>query len=223
MADHGTFIQLDFMRHSPKDMLARAQAFHAELDRRRTVRHFSPETVPLTVIEEVVRAASTAPSGAHKQPWTFVAVSDPVLKRRIREAAEEEERVNYSGRMSDEWLRDLIPFGTDANKPFIEIAPWLVVVFKRAYEVDSDGHKHQNYYVNESVGIATGLLLAAAHHAGLATLTHTPSPMNFLSKVLNRPENERPYLLIPMGFPAGNCQVPLLTRKRLDQVLVVHK
>jgi len=223
MTDHDTFIPLHFKRHSPEEMLARAQAFHAELDRRRTVRHFSDEPVPLAVIEEVVRSASTAPSGAHKQPWTFVAVGNPALKRRIREAAEEEERINYSGRMSDEWLEDLKPFGTDANKPFLETAPWLVVVFKRAFELDPDGHKHQNYYVNESVGIATGLLLAAAHHAGLATLTHTPSPMNFLSKVLNRPDNERPYLLIPMGFPAEGCQVPLLTRKRLDQVLVVHK
>jgi len=223
MTDHGTFIPLRFKRQSPEEMLARTQAFHAELDRRRTVRHFCEEPVPLAVIEEVVRSASTAPSGAHKQPWTFVAVGNPELKRRIREAAEAEERINYSGRMSDEWLDDLKPFGTDANKPFLETAPWLVVVFKRAFELDPDGHKHQNYYVNESVGIATGLLLAAAHHAGLATLTHTPSPMNFLSKALNRPENERPYLLIPMGFPAEGCQVPLLTRKRLDQVLVVHK
>lgn len=223
MTDHGTFIPLHFKRRSPEEMLSRAQAFHAELDRRRTVRHFSNEPVPISVIEEVVRAASTAPSGAHKQPWTFVAVGDPELKRSIREAAEEEERINYSGRMSDEWLEDLKPFGTDANKPFLETAPWLVVVFKRAYELDPDGHKHQNYYVNESVGIATGLLLAAAHHAGLATLTHTPSPMNFLSKALSRPDNERPYLLIPIGFPAEGCQVPLLTRKRLDQVLVVHK
>ncbi|MFZ1691576.1 MAG: nitroreductase family protein [Flavobacteriales bacterium] len=223
MTDHGTFIPLRFKRHSPEEMLARAQAFHAELDRRRTVRHFSEEPVPLAVIEEVVRSASTAPSGAHKQPWTFVAVGNPELKRRIREAAEAEERINYSGRMSDEWLDDLKPFGTDANKPFLETAPWLVVVFKRAFELGPDGHKHQNYYVNESVGIATGLLLAAAHHAGLATLTHTPSPMNFLSKALNRPDNERPYLLIPIGFPAEGCQVPLLTRKRLDQVLVVHK
>ena len=204
-------------------MLARARAFHEELNRRRTVRHFSSAPVPQAVIEEVVRAASTAPSGAHKQPWTFVAVSDPVIKRRIREAAEEEERVNYSGRMSTEWLEDLKPFGTDASKPFLESAPWLVVVFKRAYETDGDGRKHQNYYVSESVGIATGMLLAAAHHAGLATLTHTPSPMNFLAEVLARPNNERPYLLIPMGFPSDDCMVPALTRKPLNKVLVVHK
>lgn len=223
MGDTQGFIPLAFVRRVPEEMLTRARAFHAEADRRRTVRHFSADPVPPEVIEEVVRAASTAPSGAHKQPWTFVAVGDPGLKRRIREAAEEEERINYGGRMSEEWLEDLRPFGTDADKPFLEVAPWLVVVFKRAYELDADGGKHQNYYVNESVGIATGLLLAAAHRAGLATLTHTPSPMNFLAKLLGRPENERPFLLIPMGFPAPGCQVPDLRRKPLDQVRVVHK
>ncbi len=186
------------------------------------MRHFSDEPVSYSVIEEVVRAASTAPSGAHKQPWTFCAVGDPAIKRRIREAAEAEERINYGGRMSVEWIADLEPFGTDASKPFLDVAPWLIVVFKRAYELDADGHKHQNYYVTESVGIATGLLLAAAHHAGLATLTHTPSPMDFLAKLLGRPANERPYLLIPMGYPAPDCMVPRLTRKPLDQVLVPY-
>ncbi|MBK9175369.1 MAG: nitroreductase family protein [Flavobacteriales bacterium] len=223
MHEQPAFIPLRFTRHSPTEMLARARAFHAELDRRRTVRHFSDEPVPAEVIEEVVRAASTAPSGAHKQPWTFVAVGDPGMKLRIRAAAEEEERINYAGRMSEEWLEDLKPFGTDASKPFLETAPWLVVVFKRVFEKDADGHKHQNYYVNESVGIATGLLLAAAHHAGLATLTHTPSPMNFLATLLGRPENERPFLLIPMGFPAEGCLVPRLDRKPLDKVLVMHQ
>lgn len=223
MDENTGFIPLIFEHRPAEEMLARAQAFHAEMNRRRTVRHFSPEPVPLAVIEELVRTASTAPSGAHKQPWTFVAVGDPALKRRIREAAEEEERINYGGRMSQEWLEDLRPFGTDAHKPFLEVAPWLVVVFKRAYEVEADGRKHQNYYVNESVGIATGILLAAAHHAGLATLTHTPSPMNFLARVLGRPENERAFLLIPMGFPAEGCTVPRLDRKPLDQVLVVHR
>jgi nitroreductase len=142
------------------------------------------------------------------------------MKRRIREAAEEEERINYGGRMSDEWLDDLKPFGTDWQKPFLETAPWLVVVFKRAYELEAGGTKHQNYYVNESVGIATGFLLAAAHHAGLATLTHTPSPMNFLARVLERPDNERPFLLIPMGYPADGCLVPDLQRKPVEEVLV---
>ncbi len=204
-------------------MWQRAQDFRDLMGRRRSVRHFSPEPVPFEVIAEVVRTAGTAPSGAHKQPWTFCVVGDPDLKRRIREAAEEEERINYGGRMSDEWLDDLKPFGTDWQKPFLEIAPWLVVVFKRAYEVLPDGTKHQNYYVNESVGIATGMLLAAAHNAGLATLTHTPSPMNFLAQVLERPANERPFLLIPMGYPAEGCLVPDLRRKALEEVMVLFR
>jgi len=218
-AEH-THIAFDFMRYPEAEMLDRAKAFHAMLDRRRSVRHFSADPVPYEVIAEVVRAASTAPSGAHKQPWTFCVVGNADLKRRIREAAEEEERINYGGRMSEEWLEDLKPFATDWQKPFLETAPWLVVVFKRAYEYEADGSKHPNYYVQESVGIATGMLLAAAHNAGLATLTHTPSPMNFLSQVLGRPENERPFLLIPMGLPAPGCTVPALRRKSLGQVLV---
>lgn len=201
-------------------MWQRAQDFHDLMGRRRSVRHFSADPVPFELIAEVVRTAGTAPSGAHKQPWTFCVVGDPDLKRRIREAAEEEERINYGGRMSDEWLDDLKPFGTGWQKPFLETAPWLVVVFKRAYELEADGIKHQNYYVNESVGIATGFLLAAAHHAGLATLTHTPSPMNFLARVLERPDNERPFLLIPMGYPAEGCLVPDLQRKPVEEVLV---
>ncbi len=222
--DHQTgFIPLAYTRRAPEEMLERAQAFRMELERRRSVRHFSDEPVPEAVIEEVVRTASTAPSGANKQPWTFVAVNEPALKRRIREAAEEEERINYNGRMDAEWIEDLKPFGTDASKPFLEVAPWIVVVFKRAYEVDANGRKRQNYYVNESVGIATGMLLTAAHHAGLVALTHTPSPMNFLAEVLGRPSNERPYLLIPMGFPEAGCTVPDIARKPLNQVLVVHK
>ncbi|HOY27560.1 MAG TPA: nitroreductase family protein [Flavobacteriales bacterium] len=216
-ADHHP---LTFAYFSSSEMEARAMEFHRLMDARRSVRHFSPEQVPFAVIAEVVRAASTAPSGAHKQPWTFCVVGNADLKRRIRAAAEEEERANYNGRMSDEWLKDLAPLGTDADKPFLEDAPWLVVVFKRVYEVEPEGHKHQNYYVNESVGIATGLLLAAAHHAGLATLTHTPSPMNFLTNLLDRPVNERPYLLIPMGYPAPGCLVPRLRRKPLEDVLV---
>ena len=213
-------IPLDFHRLTTPEMLQRAQDLRQLMDRRRSVRHFSPEPVPFELIAEVVRTAGTAPSGAHKQPWTFCVVGDPDLKRRIREAAEEEERVKYGGRMSDEWLDDLKPFGTDWQKPFLETAPWLVVVFKRAYELEADGAKHQNYYVNESVGIATGFLLAAAHHAGLATLTHTPSPMNFLARVLARPDNERPFLLIPMGYPAEGCLVPDLHRKPVEGVMV---
>lgn len=221
--DHtAPFIPLEFERLPPAEMLLKARAFHSLMARRRTVRHFSAEPVPQEVMETVIASAATAPSGAHKQPWTFCLVGDPALKRRIREAAEEEERINYGGRMSEEWLRDLEPFATHWEKPFLEIAPWLVVVFRRSYELDPDGHKHQNYYVNESVGIATGMLLAAAHQAGLATLTHTPSPMDFLARVLGRPANERAYLLIPMGFPAPDCQVPDLDRKPLEQVLVRH-
>lgn len=217
------FIPLPFVRRNAREMLERARSFAEEMDTRRSVRHFSRDPVPVELINELVRAASTAPSGAHKQPWTFVAVADPALKQRIRTAAEAEERANYGGRMSDEWLEDLKPLGTDALKPFLEEAPWLIVVFKRVFEVESEGHKHQNYYVNESVGIATGLLLVAAHLSGLATLTHTPSPMNFLRELLQRPDNERPFLLIPMGFPAEGCLVPDLRRKSLDQVMAVHK
>lgn len=202
------------------EMLSRARAFHELMDRRRSVREFSDRPVPKALIDELVRTASTAPSGAHKQPWTFCAVNDAELKRRIREAAEEEERRNYGGRMSEAWLRDLEPLGTDADKPFLETAPWLVVVFKRAYEEGPEGEKRNNYYVTESVGLATGLFLTAAHQAGLATLTHTPSPMNFLAELLERPANERAFLLIPVGHPAEECRVPDLRRKPLDQVLV---
>jgi len=212
-------LPLYFERLAEATMMVRANEFRQLMDRRRSVRHFSPEPVPYALVAELVRTASTAPSGAHKQPWTFCVVGDPELKRRIRQAAEEEERANYGGRMSDEWLQDLALLGTNADKPFLETAPWLVVVFKRAYEQEG-GHKHPNYYVNESVGIATGLFLVAAHHAGLATLTHTPSPMNFLAQLLGRPANERPFLLIPVGFPAPDCRVPALNRKSLEEVLV---
>jgi nitroreductase len=220
MESTAPFIPLSFVRHPPPVMLERARSFHTLMAARRSVRHFSDEPVPLEVMEAIIATAASAPSGAHKQPWTFCLVGDPVLKRRIREAAEEEERTNYGGRMSDEWLEDLKPFGTSWEKPFLETAPWLAVVFKRAYEVEEGGGKHQNYYVNESVGIATGMLLAAAHQAGLATLTHTPSPMNFLCSVLQRPAIERAFLLIPMGLPANDCLVPDLRRKNLDEVLV---
>lgn len=195
-----------------------ATRFYDIMRRRRTVRMFSDRPVARSVIEQICRAAGTAPSGANKQPWRFVAVADPVLKRRIREAAEAEEREFYERRASAEWLDDLRPFGTDASKPFLEIAPWLIVVFKLARADDGS----QVYYTNESVGIATGLLLAAAHHAGLATLTHTPSPMGFLKEVLDRPDHERPFLLIPIGYPADDCVVPAIERKRLRDILVVH-
>ena len=219
MAESPNTIPLDPVRYPVEEMAQRAKEFFALMDRRRTVRQFSDDPVPFEVMAEIVRTASTAPSGAHKQPWSFCLVGDPVLKKQIRTLAEEEEHTNYHGRMSADWLDDLKPFGTDWHKPFLETAPWLVVVFKRAYETGPDGAKLNNYYVNESVGIATGMLLAAAHNAGLATLTHTPSPMNFLTKVLDRPDNERPFLLIPMGFAALECRVPDLVRKPLEDVL----
>lgn len=190
---------------------------------RRTIRHFSDKAVDIKVIENIVRTASTAPSGAHKQPWTFCVVSDPELRKQIRKLAEEEEYRNYHGRMPDEWMEDLEPFDTDWNKPFIETAAYVIVVFKQAFGLNEEGNKKNNYYVNESVGIATGFLLAAIHNAGLFALTHTPSPMNFLAKVLDRPENERPFLLIPVGHPVEECTIPDLERKGLDKVMITYK
>ena len=187
--------------------------------RRRSVRHFSDRPVSRETIEWICRAAGTAPSGANKQPWRFVAVNDPALKREIRLGAEAEEREFYERKANEQWLSDLRALGTDEHKPFLEAAPWLIVVFKLA-KADDGG---QVYYANESVGIAVGLLLAAAHHAGLATLTHTPSPMAFLGKILARPKHERPYLLIPVGYPAQGCTVPDITYKPLDQILVFNR
>jgi len=195
---------------------AAARAFYEVVRTRRTVRMFSDTPVSRGTIEWVIRAAGTSPSGANKQPWRFVAVSDPAVKKQIRAAAEAEEREFYTKRAPERWLKDLQPFGTDADKAFLEVAPWVVVVF--ALRRADDGG--QVYYVNESVGIATGMLLAAAHHAGLATLTHTPSPMGFLRELLGRPEHERPYLLIPMGYPAEGCLVPAIERKGLDEIAV---
>jgi len=197
----------------------RASAFLVWMEKRRTCRDFSDKPIPKDVIEKIILAASTAPSGAHKQPWTFCMVSNPEIKRQIRNAAEKEEKESYDGRMPQEWLDDLAPIGTGWQKPFLEIAPYLIIVFKRSYEFEGNGHKHQNYYVTESVGIACGFLLAAIHHAGLVALTHTPSPMNFLCKILNRPENEKPFLLIPVGYPADECWVPDLRRKELNEIV----
>ena len=197
-------------------MRARAAAFLADLRTRRSVRHFSNSPVPLDVVRRCIEAAAQAPSGANKQPWTFALVTDPDLKRQIREGAEAEERVFYGGRAPQSWLDDLHPFGTDAVKPFLETAPALVVVFAQSKGPDDTKH----YYVRESVGIATGMLLAALHLAGLATLTHTPSPMNFLGRILGRPASEKPYLLVPVGYPADDCEVPDISRKPLSEVLV---
>jgi len=198
-------------------MINRSREFLAEAATRRSVRHFSAEPVPREAILNCIEAAGQAPSGANKQPWTFVLVTDPVVKQRIREAAEAEERAHYSGRASERWLADLEPLGTDEHKPFLEIAPALVVVFAQRH---GPSPADQHYYVGESVGIATGFLLAALHHAGFATLTHTPSPMKFLNDILGRPANERAYLLIPVGLPAADCRVPDIARKPLSEYLV---
>jgi nitroreductase len=216
------FEPLSFARLPEAEMVERARDFYAELDRRRTTRHFSSEPVPRELVELAIRSAGTAPSGAHRQPWRFVAVDDPVLKAKMRAAAEAEEHENYHGRMPQEWLDVLAPLGTDEHKAHITDAPWVIVVFKQLYEIRTDGSRVKNYYVDESVGIATGLLIAAIHHMGLVTLTHTPSPMGFLSTLLRRPLNERAYLLMPVGFPAADAQVPALRRRRLEELLTYN-
>lgn len=198
-----------------------ARAFYDTMKLRRSVRFFSDRPVPEETIAWCVAAAGTAPSGANKQPWRFVAVSDPALKREIRLAAEVEEREFYTRRATPQWLKDLAPLGTDTNKDFLETAPWLIAVFKMMKtDADDQGEQGKTYYVDESVGIATGMLISAIHHAGLVTLTHTPSPMGFLTKVLDRPEHERAYLLLPVGYPAEGCVVPDIGRKPLEQILV---
>lgn len=207
-----------YRRHTLDEMRVRARSFLEEVRRRRTVREFSSEPVPRDILEDCIRAAGTAPNGANRQPWRFVAVADPAVKRRIREAAEEEERAFYEERAPDEWLEALAPLGTDASKPFLEKAPWLVAIFAESWEDTGDGERRKNYYVNESVGIATGILVTALHHAGLATLTHTPSPMGFLNEVLGRPRNERPFLLLVVGFPAEDAAVPRISKKPLEDI-----
>jgi iodotyrosine deiodinase len=202
--------------------LKRSQAFWAFMEKRRSVRDFSATPVQKEVIDYIIKTASTAPSGAHKQPWTFCVVSDPDIKKEIRAAAEIEEHESYTSRMSDAWREDIRPLQTDWHKPFLETAPYLIIVFKRTYEILEDGSKRNNYYVNESVGLACGLLLAAIHHAGLVALTHTPNPMNFVSRILKRPENERPFLLIPVGYPAEETFVPDLKRKTLEEIAVYY-
>jgi nitroreductase len=198
----------------------RAREFYEVLDGRRSVRMFSPDPVPREVIEDLIRTASTAPSGANRQPWRFVVVGDPEVKAAIRDAAEAEERENYlGGRLPPDWLEALAPLGTDENKPYLEIAPWLVVLFEERYQLDADGTQRKNFYVKESVGIAAGMFVAAVHNAGLATLPHTPSPMAFLAKVLGRPGNERPFALFPVGYPAPDCVVPDIHRKPLHEVI----
>lgn len=188
------------------------------MNKRRTVRDFDSRPIPQEVMENIIRTAGSAPSGANKQPWTFCLISDPIIKKQIRIGAEMEEKISYRSRMSDTWKEDLKPLGTDWEKPFLEIAPYLIVVFKQSYGLEN-GEKTQHYYVNESVGIACGFLISAIHNAGLVTVTHTPSPMNFLSKILNRPENEKPFLLLPVGYPKDETYVPKIKRKDLSEIM----
>lgn len=210
-----------FERLEPDESVRRADAFFAEMERRRSVRFFSDTPVPRHLIEQAIRTASTAPSGAHRQPWRFVLTGDPDVKRQIREAAEEEERINYEGgRLPEHWREALEPLGTDWHKEFLETVPWIVVMFEERYGVNPDGSRRHNFYVKESCGIAAGIFITALHHMGLATLTHTPSPMAFLTKLLERPENERPFCMFPIGYPADDCVVPDLHRKTLGEVLV---
>lgn len=220
-AEH-PFHELNFKRVQPEVMAERAGAFYQQMDQRRSPRMFSSEAVPQALIEQAIATASTAPSGAHKQPWRFVATQNAEVKKAIRAAAEDEEEVNYlDNRMNKEWQEALAPLGTDHHKEFLEIAPWIIVLFEERYELRADGERRKNYYVKESTGLAAGLFIAAIHNMGLATLTHTPSPMNFLTRVLGRPENERPFIMFPVGYPLPGVKVPTLARKPLDKVMVM--
>ncbi len=218
LIDGYSFVSYSKETFSPEQMLQRSTEFYEWMNKRRTVRDFSSAPVPKEVIENIILTASTAPSGAHKQPWTFCVVSDAEIKKQIRIEAEKEEFESYNGRMPEEWLKDLRHLQTDWKKEFLETAPYLIIVFKRSYDIQEDKSKGTVYYASESCGLACGFLLAAIHHAGLVALTHTPSPMNFLSKVLRRPENEKPFLLIPVGYPAEQCWVPDLKRKGIEMV-----
>ena len=218
MHDEGTFKPLEFEQFSEAEMRERALGYFEKMRTRRSVREFSTRDVPREVIENCLRTAGYAPSGANMQPWHFVVIANPELKRKIREAAEEEERAFYEHRAGDEWLEALAPLGTDANKPFLEDAPWLIVVFLKKFTFDEQGNKHKNYYTSESVGIACGFLLSALHWAGLATLTHTPSPMKFLNEVLERPKTERAFMIIPVGYPADDATVPVISKERLGDI-----
>lgn len=204
------------------EVVARLKADYKVADARRSVRMFSDRPVPRTAIEWAIRTAGTAPSGAHRQPWTFVAIDDPARKAAIKEAAEREEREFYESRAPQEWLDALAPLGTDFHKDYLTVAPWLIVVFRRDYEVLPDGTRLKNYYMTESVGIAVGFLIQALHRAGLATLTHTPAPMTFLRELCKRPANEKPYVLLPVGYPSEDCLVPGITRKALDEIAVFN-
>tara|TARA_B100000315_G_C14530967_1_gene566149 strand:- start:303 stop:959 length:657 start_codon:yes stop_codon:yes gene_type:complete len=212
------FKKLDFEEYSESKMRSRSESFLNEIVTRRTIREFSDRIVPIDIINNCIKTAASAPSGANKQPWQFVVVKDSGIKTKIREAAEKEEKEFYGHRATKEWLEDLNQFGTDWHKPFLEIAPYLIVIFRKIYDLEDDGTQRKNYYVNESVGIASGFLLAALHHAGLTTLTHTPSPMNFLGEILNRPKNEKAFLLIPVGYPAKDAEVPDISKKPFNEI-----
>ena len=214
------FVPLGFEEQDPQAMRDRAAAFYLELSRRRTVREFDRRAVPREAVIDAIRTAGTAPSGAHKQPWHFVLIEDPAAKKKLRIAAEAEEKKSYEERMPDEWLEDLAPLGTDWHKPYLENCPFLIAVFAQPF-ADTPQGRRKHYYVQESVGIAVGFLLAALHTAGIATLTHTPSPMGFLRDLLGRPQSERAYMLIALGYPEADCQVPDLERKELDEILTV--
>jgi len=218
MADPVFLPLADYREYNAAEMDARAAEFYRDIRRRRTVRQFSSRPVPRTVIENCVRAAGTAPNGANMQPWHFVVVRDPALKKRIRVDAEAEEAEFYSRRAPQEWLDALAPLGTDANKPFLETAPFLIVIFAQSYGLLPDGRRVKHYYAQESVGIATGILITAIHHAGLVSLTHTPSPMAFLNTLLDRPSNERPFLILVVGYPAEDATVPVITKKPLEEI-----
>lgn len=209
---------VDYREYPADEMRRRARSFYEDMKRRRTVRDFSDRPVPREIIEDCIRAAGTAPNGANKQPWHFTVVSDPEIKKKIRDAAEEEERKFYENRATDEWLEALAPLGTDHNKPFLEDAPYLIAIFSKSYGTKGNGEKETHYYVKESVGIATGILITAIHNAGLVSLTHTPSPMGFLNDILNRPKNERPFLLLVVGYPKGDVKVPDIIKKPLDEI-----
>lgn len=223
MGKNKKHIKFEGLNLTQTESLTQSKQFYELMNKRRSVRFFSNKDIPIEIINNCIKTASTAPSGAHKQPWTFCVVSNKELKHKIRELAEQEEKKNYESRMSDKWKKDLAYLGTNAVKEFLDIAPYLIIIFRKPYDLDENNNKHQNYYVSESVGIASGLLIAAIHQAGLVTLTHTPSPMGFLEEVLGRPKNEKAYLLLPVGYPAENCIVPNLKRKKLKEIAFYYK
>ena len=221
--DTDNTIPFDSINLNKAESEAAAESFYELMNKRRSIRDFSDEDVSDSVIENILKTAGTAPSGAHKQPWMFCAIKNSDLKHRIRTLAEEEERINYESRMSERWKNDLEKFGTTPVKEFLDVAPWLIVVLRKPFNVGSEGQRLNNYYVNESVGIASGMLIAAIHNAGLVTLTHTPSPMDFLAKVLGRPDNEKPFLLLPVGYPLKQARIPNIQRKEVDEIIKYYR